>query len=871
VDRHQLDRHQLDRNLLDRYQLDRHVVDRHQLDRHVVDRHQLDRHQLDHQRLVRDQLDGRRLVRRLGSVTRAERDLLLDEAASVRLGIMSSAPPRRARSAGYPWRIRIYIVVVTLAALVTAPAAALLTGNDTRAPAWVVPVLLALMVESELLRITFKYRDSQDSFTLIETALAPVLLACSGWQLLVVVGGGLTVAWVIKGRDPLKSVFNVGQWLLAASLAGITFNALRAGEGVGPDNALALLVALLVATLVNQLAIAGILKLVTGHAFGRAVVGHDAIVGKLIGPSGCIMLGMTVAGGYAWSPWTLVFAFITQPLAHWASRGYAAGRADRQRLGGLYQATHALAFSLDRREAFSRLLAESRSAFEVHAAELVLFDERSPAARTPWTEGRTRRATTGADPEGETVEVHSYGEDEQYVVDRRRHRLAELMRDAAEPVRLSGRRLDAHLQAALAVEGHHQAIVAPMRSGITPLGVLFLYDRSGMEGYEEGELAVAAALAAEVVSYLERGELVQTVLEEQRKLAEIVENTSDGIFSLDGTGRIRSWNPGLAQMTGYSSEEMVDTKHLGLLRMRDADGADVLLERWAQVDNDPPDEVQILDASGQPLWLACSYSRIAAAEGRPAVLVVVARNVTQARELDRLKDDFVAIVGHELRTPLAAIKGWSSTLLSRGERMREDQRLTALQAVLGQAQRLEQLVLNILESSRIEARVAGQESAVVDVSSAAVKVVDEVVSARPDRVVHLIAPDHGCTVRGSTVWLERALANLVGNAVKYSPGGGTVRCTVASDGDGHALVRVSDEGIGIAAADMPRLFTRFGRVVTRENSHIAGTGLGLYLSRELARMHGGDITVESEPGRGSVFTLRLPVSDVDVLAPAVEQ
>jgi signal transduction histidine kinase len=80
---------------------------------------------------------------------------------------------------------------------------------------------------------------------------------------------------------------------------------------------------------------------------------------------------------------------------------------------------------------------------------------------------------------------------------------------------------------------------------------------------------------------------------------------------------------------------------------------------------------------------------------------------------------------------------------------------------------------------------------------------------------------------------------------------------VALDGD-HACVRVADQGIGISGADMPRLFTRFGRVVNRENSHIAGTGLGLYLSRELARMHGGDISVESSPGVGSVFTLRLP-------------
>jgi two-component system sensor histidine kinase SenX3 len=242
------------------------------------------------------------------------------------------------------------------------------------------------------------------------------------------------------------------------------------------------------------------------------------------------------------------------------------------------------------------------------------------------------------------------------------------------------------------------------------------------------------------------------------------------------------------------------------------------------------------------------------------VLVVVARNVTQSRELDRLKDDFVAIVGHELRTPLAAIKGWSSTLLSRGERMREDQRLTALQAVLGQAQRLEQLVLNILESSRIEARVVGQETTIVDVSSAAVKVVDEVVSARPDRTVHLIAPDLGCTVRGSTVWLERALANLVGNAVKYSPDSESVDVVVGVEDD-DVVVRVSDRGPGIPDNDRERVFERFERLEGTATQ--AGTGLGLYISRQLVRAMGGNVTVDSLPGAGSTFTIRLPqLSDV---------
>jgi signal transduction histidine kinase len=238
-------------------------------------------------------------------------------------------------------------------------------------------------------------------------------------------------------------------------------------------------------------------------------------------------------------------------------------------------------------------------------------------------------------------------------------------------------------------------------------------------------------------------------------------------------------------------------------------------------------------------------------------------------QVERVKSEFLRLASHELRGPLSVLSGYLS-MVEDGSVAPEGLR-RVLPVLIAKVGEMNRLVDQMLETARLEDGRLRLERESADL----VALLREAVSA----TLPLGAPRHRVVVEGDgplpvsvdSGRIVTVLANLVGNAVKYSPGGGTVRCTVASDGDGHALVRVSDEGIGIAAADMPRLFTRFGRVVTRENSHIAGTGLGLYLSRELARMHGGDITVESEPGRGSVFTLRLPVSDVDVLAPAVEQ
>jgi signal transduction histidine kinase len=306
---------------------------------------------------------------------------------------------------------------------------------------------------------------------------------------------------------------------------------------------------------------------------------------------------------------------------------------------------------------------------------------------------------------------------------------------------------------------------------------------------------------------------------------------------------------------------MVGTRHIGLMRARDAASRDVLIERWLENADAPgglTPELQIVTAGGQTLWLSCSYSRIPAAEGRRDVLVVVARNITQARELERLKDDFVAVVSHELRTPLVPIKGWAQTLINRGDRLTDDQRRTAVQSILSQAQKLESLVLNILEASRIESGRADTEG-VADVAAITMRIVEDTLSARPDRVVRVRPPAVPCQVRGSAVWVERAVSNLVANAVKYSPDDEPVDVSISVEGD-DVLVSVTDRGPGIPADAQDRIFERFERL--EETIKQTGTGLGLYITRRLARAMGGDVSVSSVPGAGSTFLLQLPVAAV---------
>ena len=125
--------------------------------------------------------------------------------------------------------------------------------------------------------------------------------------------------------------------------------------------------------------------------------------------------------------------------------------------------------------------------------------------------------------------------------------------------------------------------------------------------------------------------------------------------------------------------------------------------------------------------------------------------------------------------------------------------------------------------------------------------------------IRLKCPERPVHVRVDGERIKTIVSNLLSNAIKYSPAGGTVECEIVNRG-GIARVSVKDEGLGIAKEDLPVLFTRFGRVSTPETDSLPGTGLGLYLGRQLARLHGGEITVDSEPGRGSNFTLHLPVT-----------
>ena len=224
--------------------------------------------------------------------------------------------------------------------------------------------------------------------------------------------------------------------------------------------------------------------------------------------------------------------------------------------------------------------------------------------------------------------------------------------------------------------------------------------------------------------------------------------------------------------------------------------------------------------------------------------------------LDEAKSEFLRLASHELRAPLTVISGYLSLLAEGALGVVNPQAAKALALVNTKAREMRQLLDQLLDAARIEDSSLFLKKEPVDLRELVAQAAADASPPGEERDVEVTVPDKPVVVTVDPERIRTIVGNLVGNALKYSPGGQPVRVRV--EAGERVMVHVADAGIGIAAEDTPRLFTRFGRVARGDDSRIPGTGLGLYLSRELARLHGGEIEVASTPGQGSTFTLELP-------------
>jgi two-component system phosphate regulon sensor histidine kinase PhoR len=347
------------------------------------------------------------------------------------------------------------------------------------------------------------------------------------------------------------------------------------------------------------------------------------------------------------------------------------------------------------------------------------------------------------------------------------------------------------------------------------------------------------------------------VAQHQRAVAErVLAHVADGVLLLDPKGIVRFWNRAAETITGLTADSVLGSK------------AEVAIPGWRAAEPQIPvggaDDLEgsaesatvPIEIETRELWLAASGLRFA--DGT----VYTFRDITADERLDQAKTDFVATVSHELRTPLASVYGAALTLQQRSSTLEPWRRDQLLELLADQANRLTTIIDELLLASRLATRLDSRrlhiESERFDADRVARAVVQAARIHAPVGIeIELVTPPWLPDATGDGAKVGQVLANLVENAVKYSPEGGRVDVMLERDGD-RIRFEVRDEGLGIPLDEQERIFQKFYRLDPNLTRGIGGTGLGLYICRELLRRMGGEIHVASTPGEGSTFSFDLP-------------
>src|ERR687895_804021 len=369
-------------------------------------------------------------------------------------------------------------------------------------------------------------------------------------------------------------------------------------------------------------------------------------------------------------------------------------------------------------------------------------------------------------------------------------------------------------------------------------------------------------LANQGAAALVNEELYRTAESERAKLLDIVEHSSDGIYTVGPDRTVRTWNAAMVALTGYQEEEAVGQKCFNLLRARDGEGVDMCaadcpILAAAATGHEEVRDASVLNKEGLARWINYAHAPVMVGDGQMDTDVVVVRDVTRERQTDELKADFVASVSHELRTPLTPIKGFLMTLLREDRDFAQDRRREYYKLMLMQSQRLERLIEDLLEVTRLEAGAGLVDATAIDAVDLVRQVVDRFTSEDPDRTVHVVAPDHAVYCRGDWMRIDQVLGNLLSNALRYAPPHEPVEVRLVPQGR-EVVFEVRDWGPGIPIDEQSRIFERFHRVGHYMTREPGGAGLGLYLAKRLVEAMGGRIWVSSRLGHGSVFSFALP-------------
>ena len=349
-------------------------------------------------------------------------------------------------------------------------------------------------------------------------------------------------------------------------------------------------------------------------------------------------------------------------------------------------------------------------------------------------------------------------------------------------------------------------------------------------------------------------ELMNEASKDQAQLRTIISSMSDGLIATDHQQRILLTNDAASELMAFRTPDAAAARGKQLWEV-------VPIEEILKTVTEVSLTGQRKTVSLGPVNGKHMEVTVARLPLRPAGFVIIAHDITETMRYEELRKEFVANVSHELRTPLSVIKGYVETLQDGA--MDDRQRAAQYLATVGKhTETLTNLVDDLLSLSRLDSTSAVPSPRAVHLGRIAAKVAElmEPAAQKKGHTLLLQVADGLHPVMGNPEYLERAIANLVENAIKYTRDSGLIRLIVRGE-NGQTIVEVVDNGIGIGAEDLPRIFERFYRAERSRSREMGGTGLGLSIVKHIVQAHGGQIEVETTPGEGSTFRMKFPIME----------
>jgi PAS domain S-box-containing protein len=404
----------------------------------------------------------------------------------------------------------------------------------------------------------------------------------------------------------------------------------------------------------------------------------------------------------------------------------------------------------------------------------------------------------------------------------------------------------------------NSALAVPLVARGHTVGALTFAWSSSDRFYSEQDLALTTELAGRVALAVDNARLYREV-EERAEAALALERVGDGVVMVAEDGAVRLWNPAAEAITGLKRAAVLGRRITEVIP-----AWQVVVERIPVASSPAPAaravETVPLEIEDRELWL--SITGVAVEGGT----VYAFRDLTEERALEKIRSDFVATISHELRTPLASVYGAAMTL-SRGDiRLESEQRGKLLEVITAECERLARIVNDILLTSRLDTGTITFSLQSTDPLEAIDDAIEATQTHLPEGAAVTKAGDSAAPrIEADPEQLRQVLENLIDNALKYGPSEGSVEIGVGRRGR-WACFWVRDEGPGVPENERERIFEKFYRLDPALLKGVGGTGLGLYISRQLVQRMGGRIWVEAEDGSGATFFFELPLATPEAVA-----